>query len=233
MRIESKIPTVHVAVVKADQEIPNSTLNELVKSNTPIGAVDDEVVTISRELMKQQGQPSTAQAIFDGDFANFSSDHGFWRVGQNAFDQQRFGGQKGIVPPSNMQVFGLKDDEHEAMKMIAAMGGKALKDIAKGQGYGLHVGGVTTLWHGANAVKTWNEQGLSWESTELAGETFSGGLNLASGLFPGAPYLKTASNVAQLVVMVLGVVSENVPDRGFDQKRDVDKMLVAFSRPAS
>jgi len=72
----------------------------------------------------------------------------------------------------------------------------------------------------------------AWESAELAGKTLSGGLSLASGLFPGAPYLKTASNVAQLLVMAVGIVSETVEDEGFDAKQDVDKMLIAFSRPA-
>jgi len=232
MRIPSTKPAVHVAIVKADQEIPDPTLSELVKSNTPVGAVDDEVMAISRKLLEQQAQPSAAQAFLTGDHSGFFSASGMCRVGPDAFDRQRFGGHKAIVPPLNMQGLGLADGEDEALKLVAEMGTKALKDLAKEQGYGLHVGGITTLWQGANAVRTWNEQGLTWESAELAGKTLSGGLSLASGLFPGAPYLKTASNVAQLLVMAVGIVSETVQDEGFDAKQDVDKMLIAFSRPA-
>ena len=233
MRIKSTKPTAHVAIVKAAQEVPDPTLNALVKSNKPVGAVDDEVMTISRRLMEQQGQRSAAQAILDGNFAGLSRDQSLWRVAQDSFDHQRFGGQGGIIQPTKIPMLGLKSDEHEALKTVAEMGTKALKGYAKKHGYGLHVGGVTTLWHGAKAAQTWSEQGLTWESAELSGKTFAGVLKAASGLFPDVPYLKTASDFSKLVVMIFGVVADGVQASELTDEQGVDKMLIALSRPAS
>ena len=92
--------------------------------------------------------------------------------------------------------------------------------------------GNHTRTYGAS-IDALNEQGLTWESAELTGKTFAGGLKVASGFFPDVPYLKTASGVASLVVMVFGVFADSVQDMEFDEKRDVDKLLIAFCRPVS
>lgn len=226
MHIQStRKPAVHVAVVRGDQRLKDPALDRLVRSPAAEAAVEDDVF---QDAMKRIGAGGSLAAAH---LAGFSKTEGLWRSDASAFDSLRLGGAQQVVGLSGLPSLGHDDAEKEALTQIRKMGADLLKDQLKGEGYGLHVDAVTTLWQGVGAIRKWNEQGLSWESSELSGKALAGGLKVASECFPNIPLIKTASDSAGLIVMVFGIVAGAVTETQAPNAVKTDRFLIAFEKP--